>query len=72
MANLKATAVNRPKTKWERPVQDEWGLYDPEQAGMRATLRALGGMLAGASPAVVEAREEDTIDTRPRRVGITS
>ena len=24
-----------------RPVQDEWGLYDPEQAGFEAVLRRL-------------------------------
>jgi hypothetical protein len=24
-----------------KPVQDEWGVYDPEQAGLPATLRAL-------------------------------
>lgn len=26
----------------ERPVQDEWGIYDPEQAGLEAVLRKLG------------------------------
>ena len=25
----------------KRPVQDEWGLYDPEQAGFQALLRRL-------------------------------
>ena len=25
----------------ERPVQDEWGFYDPEQAGFEAVLRKL-------------------------------
>src|SRR5579872_4649246 len=25
-----------------RPVQDEWGFYDPEQAGFEAVLRKLG------------------------------
>jgi len=24
-----------------RPVQDEWGIYDPEQAGLEAVLRKL-------------------------------
>src|SRR4029077_20424948 len=24
-----------------KPVQDEWGVYDPEQAGLPATMRAL-------------------------------
>lgn len=26
----------------DRPVQDEWGIYDPEQAGFEAVLRKLG------------------------------
>ena len=26
----------------ERPIQDEWGIYDPEQAGFEAILRKLG------------------------------
>lgn len=25
-----------------RPVQDEWGLFDPQQAGLQAVMRALG------------------------------
>ncbi|MBI3401707.1 MAG: hypothetical protein HY048_09830 [Acidobacteria bacterium] len=25
----------------ERPAQDEWGLYDPEQAGFEALMRKL-------------------------------
>ena len=28
--------------KEERPIQDEWGIYDPEQAGFEAILRKLG------------------------------
>jgi hypothetical protein len=31
-----ARAARLPK-----PVQDEWGVYDPEQAGLPATMRAL-------------------------------
>ena len=27
--------------KTARPVQDEWGVYDPDQAGMPATMRVL-------------------------------
>ena len=41
--------VETPKTRMipdtipadERPVQDEWGIYDPEQAGLEAVLRKL-------------------------------
>lgn len=28
-------------TQSKRPVQDEWGFYDPEQAGFQALLRKL-------------------------------
>jgi hypothetical protein len=35
-----------------RPVQDEWGLYDPEQAGFEAVLRRLS----------LDAGEADTSD----------
>jgi hypothetical protein len=27
-----------------RPVQDEWGIYDPNQAGLKATFRALSAL----------------------------
>jgi hypothetical protein len=27
-----------------RPVQDEWGIYDPNQAGLQATFRALNAL----------------------------
>ena len=34
------TAPGEPKT--ERPPQDEWGIYDPEQCGMAALMARLG------------------------------
>ena len=33
----------KPRPKRTRPIEDEWGLFDPEQAGMKATLRAMSG-----------------------------
>jgi len=35
--------VTRPArtARLPKPVQDEWGVYDPEQAGLPATLRAV-------------------------------
>jgi hypothetical protein len=32
-------AIVKPKSA--RPVHDEWGLYDPEQAGLEAVIRRL-------------------------------
>jgi hypothetical protein len=29
-----------------RPVQDEWGIYDPNQAGLKATFRAMNALSA--------------------------
>ncbi len=34
-----------------RPVQDEWGFYDPEQAGLEAVLRKLKPENGAAAPA---------------------
>ena len=46
-----ATAVNvayspspiavRPDRQFDRPLQDEWGIFDPQQAGLEALLRRL-------------------------------
>jgi hypothetical protein len=38
--NQFARDVPRPST----PVQDEWGIFDPEQAGLAAVLRRLREM----------------------------
>ena len=40
------SSVNTPLTfrnvrQVERPLQDEWGIYDPQQAGLEALLRKL-------------------------------
>jgi hypothetical protein len=40
------SSVNTPPTirnvrQAERPLQDEWGIYDPQQAGLEALLRRL-------------------------------
>jgi hypothetical protein len=33
----------------ERPAQDEWGLFDPEQAGFEALMRKLTAPRAGSA-----------------------
>jgi hypothetical protein len=40
--NLQPNLEIDPAEKPSRPVQDEWGIYDPEQAGFEAILRRLG------------------------------
>lgn len=41
VADPQISGVRRSPTAPERPVQDEWGIYDPEQAGFEAILRKL-------------------------------
>lgn len=53
MTNAKPTYAARPSPKPRRPVRDEWGLFDPEQAGMPATIRALGERGSGSEAAAV-------------------
>ncbi len=35
-----------------RPVKDEWGVYDPQQAGIPATMRALEDATGPAAPPI--------------------
>ena len=42
MENLKPDPILDSLSADPRPVQDEWGIYDPEQAGFEAVLRKLG------------------------------
>ena len=40
-----------------RPVQDEWGLYDPDQAGLQAAMRAVDALnLPTPHPSAPESR----------------
>ena len=39
--SLKPGVIPDPIPADARPVQDEWGIYDPEQAGLEAVLRKL-------------------------------
>ena len=40
-ANAKSSTVNATAPRPGRPVQDEWGIFDPEQAGLEAAIAAL-------------------------------
>ena len=41
MADQKARPTAAPRANPDRPVQDEWGIFDPQQAGMAAVIRKL-------------------------------
>lgn len=36
-----SSALNKPIATTERPAVDEWGIYDPDQAGLAAVLERL-------------------------------
>jgi hypothetical protein len=40
-SEFRPTAVITVKPQPSRPLQDEWGVYDPEQAGLEAVIRRL-------------------------------
>jgi hypothetical protein len=40
--NDRATPSRDSSPTEPRPIQDEWGIYDPERAGFEAILRRLG------------------------------
>ena len=48
-AALGETAVQKPKqrTKKQKPIQDEWGFFDPEQCGFAALLAKLDEITDG-------------------------
>jgi len=33
--------ILRPARQFDQPVQDEWGIFDPQQAGVEALIRKL-------------------------------
>jgi hypothetical protein len=41
MPNPELKQVSVSSVEAARPVQDEWGFYDPEQAGLEAVMRRL-------------------------------
>ena len=52
-----------------RPAKDEWGVYDPQQAGLAALFAKLDTKEISVSPAsrlsVTPAKPQDTTTTRP-------
>ena len=41
VTNPEPERTTRSSKQSARPVQDEWGFYDPEQAGLEAVMRRL-------------------------------
>ena len=41
VANSTSPVAFAPVRQTDRPIQDEWGLFDPQQAGLEALLRKL-------------------------------
>jgi len=39
VAHSNSPITSRPVRQFNRPLQDEWGIFDPEQAGLEALLR---------------------------------
>lgn len=49
-------------TRDDRPLQDEWGIFDPEQAGFTAVLRKIEEK-ARTTPAQQPRKHEETNET---------
>ena len=65
---IMATAISRSKI---RPAKDEWGVYDPQQAGLAAVLARLDARdpkaAVAPSPAPAAKPAESKVDApRPR------
>lgn len=41
VGNPKSEPIGVPVLKPRRPLHDEWGIYDPEQAGLQVIIRKL-------------------------------
>lgn len=56
--NVMATAIPNSRSL-VRPAKDEWGVYDPEQAGMAALLARLDNKSATKAAASGPAQKKD-------------
>jgi hypothetical protein len=62
VANPEPDQISLSSTQSTRPVQDEWGFYDPEQAGLEAVMRRLTANRDDNDEA-----ETSPFDSAPRR-----
>jgi hypothetical protein len=59
--------MSSPTTRLPRPARDEWGVYDPEQAGLAALYARLDKNDQPDPPAAAPAKKETTalVPVRP-------
>jgi hypothetical protein len=53
VANVELKPVSPASNTPSRPVQDEWGIYDPEQAGLKAVIRKMAASQDDAAATTV-------------------
>lgn len=81
--NGKSTYSTAPPSARRPPVQDEWGIYDPNQAGLEAAFRALtapgapvysppGPRVRSQTPAAPPADENVQVRTVPEPVPVVA
>jgi hypothetical protein len=63
VTNPEPERISRPSIQSARPVQDEWGIYDPEQAGLEAVMRRLTATRDDSS----DATDPSPSDSAPHR-----
>ena len=59
-------AINNPRSL-ARPAKDEWGVYDPQQAGLAALFARLDSKDAKAPAPVVPAAKTELPEAPPAR-----
>jgi hypothetical protein len=52
VANSPSPVAFTPVRQTDRPIQDEWGIFDPQQAGLEALLRKLQSASADTDSAL--------------------
>ena len=57
VTNRKTKPTSVPRRRPRRPLQDEWGIYDPEQAGLQVIIQKL--MTAPDNDVDDDDREDD-------------
>jgi hypothetical protein len=62
--NPESDQTSQSSIESARPVQDEWGFYDPEQAGLEAVMRRLMANLDENNDA---ADDTSAFDSAPHR-----
>jgi hypothetical protein len=59
-----ASTINRPPA---RPAKDEWGVYDPEQAGLAALYARLDSKIPTPNAAAAKPVERKDVSVKPKQ-----